>query len=179
MIRKIKAEDKEIYIKMAHDFYRMPAVDHPVPDSYLEKTFEECLKSDTYAELFILEWEGKIAGYGLIAKTFSQEAGGMVYWLEELYILEEYRSKGLGSEYFRYMEEQKEEGVTRFRLEVEKENERAWKLYKRQDQGESDRDSDGSHRCDPDGAEGWLSGNCIPPVRRDRGSVYCRPCGGI
>ena len=55
MIRKIKAEDKEIYIKMAHDFYRMPAVDHPVPDSYLEKTFEECLKSDTYAELFILE----------------------------------------------------------------------------------------------------------------------------
>lgn len=44
MIRKIKAEDKEIYIKMAHDFYRMPAVDHPVPDSYLEKTFEECRK---------------------------------------------------------------------------------------------------------------------------------------
>ena len=130
MIRKIKAEDKEIYIKMAHDFYRMPAVDHP--DSYLEKTFEECMKSDTYAELFILEWEGEIAGYGLIAKTFSQEAGGMVYWLEELYIMEEYRSKGLGSEYFGYMEDHKEEGVTRFRLEVEKENERAWKLYKRQ-----------------------------------------------
>ena len=90
------------------------------------------MKSDTYAELFILEWEGEIAGYGLIAKTFSQEAGGMVYWLEELYILEEYRSKGLGREYFGYMEEHKEEGVTRFRLEVEKENERAWKLYKRQ-----------------------------------------------
>ena len=52
MIRKIKAEDKEFYIKMAHDFYRMPAVDHPVPDSYLEKTFEECMKSDTYAELY-------------------------------------------------------------------------------------------------------------------------------
>ena len=100
MIRKIKAEDKEIYIKMAHDFYRMPAVDHPVPDSYLEKTFEECMKSDTY--------------------------------VEELYIMEEYRSKGLGSEYFGYMEDHKEEGVTRFRLEVEKENERAWKLYKRQ-----------------------------------------------
>lgn len=75
--------------------------DHPVPDSYLEKTFEECMKSDTYAELFILEWEGEIAGYGLIAKTFSQEAGGMVYWLEELYILEEYRSKGLGRGVFR------------------------------------------------------------------------------
>ena len=79
---------------------------------------------------YIPSWPG--SGYGLIAKTFSQEAGGMVYWLEELYILEEYRSKGLGSEYFRYMEEHKEEGVTRFRLEVEKENERAWKLYKRQ-----------------------------------------------
>ena len=82
MIRKIKAEDKEIYIKMAHDFYRMPAVDHPVPDSYLEKTFEECLKSDAYAELFILEWEGKIAGYGHFPR---RPAGMCTGWKNSIY----------------------------------------------------------------------------------------------
>ena len=80
---------------------------------------------------FILEYEGQPAGYGLIAKTFSQEAGGYVYWLEELYILEEFRSKGLGSEFFAYVEEHKEEGVLRFRLEVEEDNTRAAALYER------------------------------------------------
>ena len=129
MIRKIKAEDKEIYIKMAHDFYRMPAVDHPVPDSYLEKTFEECLKSDTYAELFILEWEGKIAGYGLIAKTFSQEAGGMVIWVEELFMRPQYRGKGLGNEFFDFL--YRERPAARYRLEIEPENVRAAALYER------------------------------------------------
>ena len=131
MIREIKAEDREIYLKMAHDFYQSSAVDKPVPDSHLEKTFDECMRSGVYAKAYIIEYEGKIAGYGLTARTFSQEAGGNVRWLEELYILEEYRSKGLGSEFFAYMEETREEGETRFRLEVEDDNIGAVSLYKR------------------------------------------------
>ncbi|HCR82229.1 MAG TPA: N-acetyltransferase, partial [Lachnospiraceae bacterium] len=104
---------------------------HPIPDSYIERTFEECMKSDTYVKIYIMEYEGKPAGYGMLVKTFSQEAGGYVYWLEELYIMEKYRSKGLGSEFFNYVEKNREEEVTRFRLEVEEDNTRARELYKR------------------------------------------------
>lgn len=131
MIRALRQEDRELYLKMAHDFYHSPAVLHPIPDSYIEKTFEECISGGTYARIFILEYEGQPAGYGLVAKTFSQESGGYVYWLEELYIMEEYRSRGLGSEFFAYVEQHKEEGVTRFRLEVEEDNTRARALYER------------------------------------------------
>ena len=130
MIRELKLEDKELYLKMAHEFYRSPAVLYSIPDSYIERTFEECMKSDTYVKIYILEHEDKPAGYGMLVKTFSQEAGGYVCWLEELYILEQYRSKGLGSEFFRYVEKNREEGVTRFRLEVEEDNTRARELYK-------------------------------------------------
>lgn len=131
MIRELKMEDRELYLKMAHDFYHSPAVLHTIPDSYIEATFKECMNGGMYAKAYILEYEGRPAGYGLIAKTFSQEAGGYVYWLEELYIIEEYRSKGLGSEFFAYVEEHKEKGVTRFRLEVEEDNTRARALYER------------------------------------------------
>ena len=89
------------------------------------------MRPEGYARGYILEWEGDTAGYGLISKSYSQEAGGYVYWLEELYILEAYRSKGLGSEFLRYVEETKEPQVTRLRLEVEEENVRAIALYKR------------------------------------------------
>ena len=131
MIREVRQEDREEYLKMAHDFYHSPAVLHPIPDSYIEKTFEECISSGTYGKIYMLEYEGSMAGYGLIAKTFSQEAGGYVYWLEELYILEKFRSKGLGREFFAYMEETRPENVKRFRLEVEEDNERAASLYAR------------------------------------------------
>ena len=57
------------------EFYSSDAVLHPVPRSYFEKTADEALRSDAYAEIYLLEHEGKPARYGLTARTFSQEAG--------------------------------------------------------------------------------------------------------
>jgi ribosomal protein S18 acetylase RimI-like enzyme len=79
----------------------------------------------------MLECDGEPAGYGLTAKTFSQEAGGYVIWLEELYIREQFRSRGLGSEFFAYVEKKYAGQAARFRLEVEEDNVRAISLYKR------------------------------------------------
>ena len=50
-------------------------------------------------------------------------------WLEELYILPEYRCHGLGKEFFRYVDEKIAPEVKRLRLEIEPENLRAKKLY--------------------------------------------------
>ena len=131
MIRKLTADDRELYISMAEEFYHSDAVLSPVPRSYIEKTVDDALPSDAYAELFVCEQKGEIAGYGLTAKTFSQEAGGFVLWIEEIYIREPFRSKGLGREFFAYIEDHKGENVTRLRLEVEEDNTRAVALYKK------------------------------------------------
>ena len=131
MIRKMTESDRDLYIEMAEEFYHSDAVLHPIPRAHFEKTAEEALKSGTYAEIYLLEYDGEPAGYGLTARTFSQEAGGYVWWIEEVYIREKFRSRGLGREFFRYLEEQKGKEVTRLRLEVEKENTRAVSLYER------------------------------------------------
>ena len=56
----------------------------------------------------------------------------MVLWLEELFILEEYRSRGLGREFFSAVEAYaRENGYARIRLEVEADNVRARSLYER------------------------------------------------
>lgn len=131
MIRKAEESDRSMYLAMAHEFYHSPAVLHPVPDEHFERTFDICMKSSEYAECYILELDGEYAGYGLIAKTWSQEAGGLVYWIEEIYVRGAYRSKGLGQEFFKLLEQKKEDGTVRFRLEVEADNERAMQLYTR------------------------------------------------
>ena len=131
MIRKMRSEDKKTYMEMAREFYHSDAVLHPVPDTYFERTADEALRSDVYAEIFLFECENEAAGYGLIAKTYSQEAGGMVWWIEEVYVREAFRSKGIGREFFAYLDKVKGSAVTGMRLEVEEDNTRAVALYKK------------------------------------------------
>lgn len=128
MIRKITASDRERYLQMAHDFYHSEAVAHAVPDAYLERSFDEILRSEDYLTGLIFEKDGKTAGYALLNRSWSQEAGGMAVWLEEIYVLDEYRGQGLGRELFAELEIIAP--AVRYRLEIEPDNRRAEKLYR-------------------------------------------------
>lgn len=130
MIRALRPGDRAIYLTMAHDFYHSDAVDHPVPDEFLERTFDEMLRSDAYAEGFLLEEDGAALGYALLAKTWSQEAGGLAVWVEELYLRPEARGKGMGTAFFAWLLENRP--AARYRLETEPDNVRAKALYRRQ-----------------------------------------------
>lgn len=131
MIRKFTANDKEKFLKFTRDFYASDAVDHDIPEYFHEDLWLELLRSEQYTMGYMIENEKEEAiGYALFAKTYSHEAGGMVWWLEELYIEPLYRGKGFGKEFFKYIESLKEENVTRIRLEVEEDNTKAIKLYR-------------------------------------------------
>lgn len=129
MIRRITAADREIYLKMAHDFYHSEAVLHPVPDEYLVRSFDEMIRSEDYLTGLIFEKDGNTAGYALLNRSWSQEAGGMAVWIEEIFVLDQYRNQGLGRELFDSLE--KFAPAVRYRLEIEPDNERAEKLYRR------------------------------------------------
>ncbi|MEG1743112.1 MAG: GNAT family N-acetyltransferase [Clostridia bacterium] len=131
MIRKITKTDREIFISMASQFYKSEAVLKDIPLKNYEITFDELMRSDVYAECYIFEIDGKTAGYALTAKTFSQEAGGIVVWIDEIFILPEFRSKGLGSEFLNFITKKSGANAARYRLEVEDENTGAIKLYER------------------------------------------------
>ena len=103
MFRKIRKEDREFYINAVKDLYKSDAVLHSIPENYIQKTFDELMKSDVYADAYIIEKDGEKAGYALLSKTFSQESGGMVVWLEEIYILHQYISLGIGGEFIRFL----------------------------------------------------------------------------
>lgn len=131
MIRKITPADRQAYISMVTDFYTSDAVCHCVDPSHFERTFDELIKRDTYAEGYIFEAQDNvITGYALLAKTFSQEAGGMVIWVEEIYIKPEFRGMGQGREFLNSMISRLGNGVSRIRLEASACNAKAVKLYR-------------------------------------------------
>ena len=129
MIRNLTPNDRDAYLRMAHDFYHSPAVLKPVPDAYLERSFDEMMRSDVYMRGLIFEMDGNVAGYAVISKTYSQEAGGKVAWIEEIYILDRYRGRGLAHGFFADL--YTIEPAARYRLETEPENLRAKRLYER------------------------------------------------
>ena len=131
MIRKFVPEDREDYIRFYTEFYNSSAVDKPVPREHFEQGFDEMMRSDVYVQGYMLVCDGNNVGYCVTMKTYSVEAGGITIWIDELFVLEEYRSKGLGRELFKYIEENGDKKLRRIRLEVELENGRAISLYKK------------------------------------------------
>lgn len=129
MVRKVKEADRELYLTLVKEFYSSEAVLHPIPAEYMTATFEEMMRSGDYVRGYLLSAGEETAGYALISLTFSQEAGGRVAWIEEIYIRPAFRGRGLGKEFFTYMEEHVESKVKRMRLELEPDNRQAKKLY--------------------------------------------------
>ena len=130
MVRKVTPQDKEMYLSLTEKFYQSDAVSHNIPLENRLKTWDEIMRSDEYADCYFVIKDGDVAGYMLLAYTFSQEAGGKTAWIEEIYILPEFRSMGLGNELFDFIKAEIEPDCARLRLEVEADNTRAKKLYK-------------------------------------------------
>lgn len=131
MFRPIVPSDRETVIALMKEFYHSPAVLHPVPEENFSKTVDLVLAGTPYADAYLFESDGKTAGYALTARTYSNEAGGLVLWLEEAYILPAFRGKGLGGAFLEFLAKDYPEEVARIRLEVSDENTDAVRLYRR------------------------------------------------
>ena len=130
-IRAMQLEDMEEVVGMMRVFYDSPAVIHAAPDEILRQDVKDCVGECPYIEGYIFEEDGKILGYSMVAKSYSTEYGGMCVWVEDLYMKEEARGLGIGTGFFRFLDEKYKDQAVRFRLEVEEDNERAVAVYKK------------------------------------------------
>lgn len=104
MIRKIESKDKNEYIAMSKMFYQSKAVIKPKKPKYLTKTFKDMISNNPYIDGCVYEVDGKIAGYMLLTFSYSNELGGEIVHIDELYIKDEYQGLGFGSQMLKYIE---------------------------------------------------------------------------
>lgn len=129
--RPLCAADEAVFLEMAEEFYHSNAVLHPIPPEYHRVAFQEMLSSDRYLAGYLLEQDGKAAGFAVTNRMMQHEAGGFVIWIEELYLRKEFRGSGLGSRFLNWIEQQMRGKAKLLRLETEPENTRAQQLYAR------------------------------------------------
>ena len=128
-IRRMTAADADAVIAMMRTFYASPAVFTNGSEEIFQNDVAACVSHSPYAEGYIFEIEGRIVGYGMLAKSFSTEFGKPCIWIEDLYLLPDYRGLGIGSAFFKHVENSYPDHL--LRLEVEEENERAIQVYKK------------------------------------------------
>lgn len=129
--REISEKDAKIFFTMAEEFYHSPAVLHPVPSLYHSIAFSEMMRSHHYLEGYIFEYKDQAVGFAVTNRMMQHEMGGIVVWVEELYIRPSYQGKGLGSFFLRWLETKLQGKAAAIRLETEPENTRARVLYER------------------------------------------------
>ena len=128
-IREMRPEDSAVVIGMMREFYSSPSVITNGSEEIFKANVENCLSGKTCAEGFVFVDGEKIIGYAVTARSYSTEFGGECIWLEDVFITAEYRGRGVGSEFVRYVAARYPDKI--LRLETEAENAGALALYKR------------------------------------------------
>ena len=129
IIRMMTSEDKACVIEMMRVFYASEAVWSNGSEEIFGNDIENCVNESPYLEGYIFEASGEVQGYAMVAKSFSTEFGKPCIWIEDLYIKDEYRGSGLGSRFLDYIAKKYQNAI--LRLEVEKENKRAVRVYEK------------------------------------------------
>lgn len=128
-IRRFIPSDRDTYLALAAAFYADgDAVDHVVPAHHAARTFDALMADTPFADAFLVEEDDKPLGFVLLALTWSNEAGGLTVWIEELLTLPEARGRGVGRALMDQIR-QAYPDANRFRLEVTRGNTRAIGLY--------------------------------------------------
>lgn len=81
----------------------------------------------------VVEEEGKIAGGLMITFEWSDWRDGWFWWIQSVYILPEFRGRGIYHLLYDFVKEaaREKQDVCGFRLYVEKENSHAQKVYEK------------------------------------------------
>lgn len=131
VIQDFSPADRTTYLTFAEEFVHSSAVLHPVPRTLLESNFEQLLRESAYCRGLLLKCDGKPCGYALLSFSYSTEIAGKILWIEELYLSEPYRGKGLGHLFFDWLFSEYKGVIKRFRLEAAPINDRARALYRK------------------------------------------------
>ena len=116
-------------LAMMRVFYASPAVSTNGSEEIFRADLARCLGGDADLEGYMLIEDGATAGYAMVSRSFSTEFGKPCIWIEDLYLKPEYREKGFGTQFLRFLTARCPDAI--LRLEVEAENRCAVHTYRK------------------------------------------------
>ena len=126
--KPLELTDIEVITQMMQDFY---AIDnYPMDVEVAKNLFQEFITNEHLGKSWLIYSENEIVGYIILTFIFSFEYGGKIAFVDELFIKETARGKGIGKEAIQFIQREVPKlSLKLLYLEVEPHNENAQKLY--------------------------------------------------
>ena len=117
--------------KMIRTLYVEDPVDKPITDKKISKTIIELRKRPCKGKIIIFEKESVTIGYSIVIFYWSNEYGGDILHVDELYVKPEHRERGAATSFFKHMARTYRDKIVAIQLEVSPSNTRAMNYYQK------------------------------------------------
>ncbi|MBK3493857.1 GNAT family N-acetyltransferase [Viridibacillus sp. YIM B01967] len=124
----LDADYNEIF-EMASSLYSEDLEGQLMNRTKVNSTIDECKKNPQKVRIIILLNNNEIIGYSILVYFWSNEYGGNILFIDELYVKEESRSKGIGAYFLNCIE--KMDNIVALQLETNPSNKRVFNYYTR------------------------------------------------
>jgi len=126
--KSLQPSDIDIILPMMQDFYAIDG--YPIDVDVSRKLFLEFIADEKLGKAWLVYFEDEIVGYVILTFVFSFEYKGTIAFLDELYLNEKSRGKGIGKQVVDFIHREAIAlSLKIIYLEVEGHNEMAQKLY--------------------------------------------------
>jgi GNAT superfamily N-acetyltransferase len=134
--RKATPADWEILKPLMLGLYQEDPSPYPVTPEKIARTLEESSRHPEKLQLIAfesadLETRDRVIGYALLVFYWSNEVGGTVIFIDELFIASTHRGQGIATQFFTWLEQTYTSTAQGFALETTPSNTRARALYEK------------------------------------------------
>lgn len=126
--KTLETSQIETITSMMQDFY---AIDnYPIDIEVSKKLFQDFVSNENLGKAWLIYDNSEVIGYVILTFIFSFEYQGRIAFIDELYLKETARGKGIGAKTLNFIKEQIPKlSLKLLYLEVEHHNENAQRLY--------------------------------------------------
>jgi GNAT superfamily N-acetyltransferase len=133
MWRTARVDDNDCIAEMCHGLYVEDPGPSPIPPENILNTLATFRRNPDCGRAVVLDIEGKASGYALLIAFWSNELGGEIWEVDELFIVPRHRNQGHGSALFAAIAQGdlRHGGIVAISLGITRNNVAARRLYER------------------------------------------------
>lgn len=130
-IRPYRDADFDVIVPMVKEMHRNAAGHTHISTENVCNTIAHFHAHPDSGSIWILEWSSELCGYAILVDFYSNDWNGLLIFLDELFVVEQYRNKGIGKMFLGWLRENYSATAAAILLETTPDNDRAASLYQR------------------------------------------------
>ena len=125
-----QAKHLDLLMQLVQEFCEFDG--HSFEPDKARKAIGDLIANEIYGRIWLVMVEDTPAGYVALTLGYSLEYHGRDAFVDEIFLREPYRGKGIGTQTFAFLEAECQKfGVTALHLEVMPENRKAYDFYRK------------------------------------------------